>query len=76
MCILSSRCAGFIDNKRIDVLADMILSPLGFVLAFILSYTEVCVILARTARPTVVMSDYHDWRGCVGRAMRAFSWCE
>lgn len=47
MCILSSRCAGFIDNKRIDVLADMILSPLGFVLTFILRYTGVCVILAR-----------------------------
>jgi len=76
MGILSSLLAGFVYKKRIDVVADMILSPLGFVLAFILRYTGVCVILVRTARPTVVMSDYHDWRGCVGRAMRAFSWCE
>jgi hypothetical protein len=76
MYILSRLFVGFIDKKRIDVVADMILSPLGFVLTFILRYTGVCVILARTARPTVVMSDYHDWRGCVGRAMRAFSWCE
>jgi len=54
MCILSSRCAGFIDNKRIDVLADMILSPLGFILTFILRHTGVCVILARTARPRLL----------------------
>ncbi|EGW20997.1 hypothetical protein Mettu_4150 [Methylobacter tundripaludum SV96] len=47
MCILFSRCAGFIDNKRIDVLADMILSPLGFVLTFILRHTGICGTLAR-----------------------------
>jgi len=51
MCILSSRCAGFIDNKRIDVLADMILSPLGFVLIFILRHTGICSTLAHKARP-------------------------
>ncbi len=33
-------------------MADMILSPLGFVLAFILRYTGIYGILARTARPT------------------------
>jgi len=50
MCILSRLFVGFIDKKRIVVVADMILSPLGFVLTFILRYTGACVILARTAR--------------------------
>ncbi len=44
MRILSSRCAGFIDKKRIDVVADMILSPLGFVLTFILRYAGNCAV--------------------------------
>jgi hypothetical protein len=50
MCILSSRCAGFIDKKRIDVVADMILSPLAFVLTFMLRYTGICAVFWRARR--------------------------
>lgn len=67
MCILSSLFVGFIDKNRVDVVADMILSPLGFVLAFILRYTGICGILERPTEIRIIM---------IVVAVRAFSWCE